>query len=33
MVRERFDHEAGLDPVAVPALGMFKDTDPDPGER
>jgi ferredoxin len=33
MVRERFDHAAGLDPAAVPALGMFKDTDPEPGER
>jgi ferredoxin len=32
MVRDRFDFVAGLDPAAAPALGTFRDTDPEPGD-
>ncbi len=33
LVHERFDHVAGLDPGAAPALGTYRDTDPEPGDR
>ncbi len=33
MVHDRFDFVAGIDPAAVPALGTFRDTDPEPTEH